>query len=33
VLGPTRQAAALSAGKLLLRDNAEIVCLDIKKAR
>ena len=31
VLGPTRQAPSLAHGKLLLRDDAEIVCLDISK--
>jgi len=31
VLGPTRQAPSLAHGKLLMRDDAEIVCLDIKK--
>jgi outer membrane protein assembly factor BamB len=31
VLGPTRQAPSLAHGKLLIRDDAEIVCLDIKK--
>jgi len=30
VLGPTRQAPALANGKLYLRDNAEILCLDVK---
>ena len=31
VIGPTRQAPALAHGKLLLRDDAQIVCLDVKK--
>jgi len=31
VLGPTRQAPSLADGNLLLRDDAEILCLDIKK--
>ena len=31
VLGSTRQAPALSAGRLYLRDNKEIVCLDVRK--
>lgn len=31
VIGPTRQAPSLAHGKLLLRDDAEILCLDIKK--
>ena len=30
VIGPTRQAPALANGKLYLRDNAEILCLDVK---
>lgn len=30
VLGPTRQAPALSGGSLYLRDNREIVCLDVR---
>ncbi len=31
VIGPTRQAPALSGGKLILRDDSEIVCLEVKK--
>jgi len=31
VIGPTRQAPALSGGRLFLRDNREIVCLDVRK--
>ncbi|MFO0902957.1 MAG: PQQ-binding-like beta-propeller repeat protein [Pirellulales bacterium] len=31
VTGPTRQAPALSRGHLYLRDDAEIVCLDVRK--
>jgi len=31
VLGSTRQAPALAGGRLYLRDDAEIVCLDVRK--
>jgi outer membrane protein assembly factor BamB len=31
VLGPTRQAPSLSNGLLYLRDDKEIVCLDVRK--
>ena len=31
VLGPTRQAPALANGLLYLRDDKEIVCLDVHK--
>jgi outer membrane protein assembly factor BamB len=31
VLGPTRQAPALAVGRLYLRDDEEIVCLDVRK--
>jgi outer membrane protein assembly factor BamB len=31
VVGPTRQAPALAGGLLYLRDNEEIVCLDVRK--
>lgn len=31
VLGMTRQAPALAAGRLYLRDDAEIVCLDVRR--
>ncbi|MCI0360513.1 MAG: PQQ-like beta-propeller repeat protein [Planctomycetaceae bacterium] len=31
VIGSTRQAPALSDGRLFLRDDAEIVCLDVRK--
>ena len=31
VLGPTRQAPALAGGKLYLRDDREIVCLDVRR--
>ncbi len=31
VLGPTRQAPALAGGRLYLRDNKEIVCVDVRK--
>ncbi len=31
VLGSTRQAPALAQGLLYLRDDAEIVCLDVRK--
>jgi outer membrane protein assembly factor BamB len=31
VLGSTRQAPALSSGRLFLRDDKEIVCLDVRK--
>jgi len=31
VLGPTRQAPALASGLLYLRDDKEIVCLDVRK--
>jgi outer membrane protein assembly factor BamB len=31
VLGPTRQAPALAGGLLYLRDDKEIVCLDVRK--
>ncbi len=31
VIGPTRQAPALAAGLLYLRDDAEIVCLDVRR--
>ena len=31
VLGPTRQAPALADGLLYLRDDREIVCLDVRK--
>jgi len=31
VLGPTRQAASLSGGLLYLRDEKEIVCLDVRQ--
>jgi outer membrane protein assembly factor BamB len=31
VLGPTRQAPALANGLLYLRDDTEIVCLDVRK--
>jgi hypothetical protein len=31
VIGSTRQAPALSDGQLFLRDNAEIVCLDVRE--
>ena len=30
VLGPTRQAPALSNGRLFLRDDKEILCLDVR---
>jgi len=33
VLGPTRQAPAIANGLLYLRDDAEIVCLDVREAR
>jgi outer membrane protein assembly factor BamB len=32
VLGPTRQAPALANGLLYLRDNKEIVCIDVQRA-
>ena len=32
VIGPTRQAPSLAHGKLLLRDDSEILCLDIRKS-
>jgi hypothetical protein len=32
VIGSTRQAPALSDGLLYLRDDKEIVCLDVRKA-
>jgi outer membrane protein assembly factor BamB len=31
VLGPTRQSAALAQGRLFLRDDAEVVCVDVRK--
>ena len=31
VLGTTRQAPALAGGMLYLRDDAEIVCLDVRR--
>jgi outer membrane protein assembly factor BamB len=31
VLGPTRQAPSLSGGRLYLRDNKEIVCIDVRR--
>jgi hypothetical protein len=31
VVGPTRQAPALLDGLLYLRDDAEIVCLDVRR--
>lgn len=31
VLGPTRQGAALVQGRLYLRDDAEVVCIDVRK--
>jgi outer membrane protein assembly factor BamB len=31
VIGPTRQAPSLAGGRLYLRDDAEIVCLDVRK--
>jgi outer membrane protein assembly factor BamB len=31
VLGPTRQAPALAGGRIYLRDDKEIVCLDVRK--
>jgi hypothetical protein len=31
LIGPTRQAPALAGGRLYLRDNKEIVCLDVRK--
>ena len=31
VLNSTRQAPALAGGMLYLRDNEEIVCLDVRK--
>ena len=31
ILGPTRQAPALANGRLYLRDDKEIVCLDVRK--
>jgi outer membrane protein assembly factor BamB len=33
VLGPTRQAPALVAGRLYLRDDREIVCVDIRQSK
>ncbi|TWT58164.1 outer membrane biogenesis protein BamB [Thalassoglobus neptunius] len=33
VIGETRQAPAISNGKLYLRDNSEVVCIDISKER
>lgn len=33
VIGPTRQAPALADGLLYLRDDAEIVCLDVRSPR
>jgi hypothetical protein len=31
VIGSTRQAPSLAGGRLYLRDDAEIVCLDVRK--